>query len=284
MSSGRCPGPAMDLTIALLHLSAHLVLAFALVLPRLRRIAISALTAVAAATLLTGTDDGARRLETVHHYAGFAGNDMEVSMVPFPTGTFEASGGQWPIPYAGWTLLWILVLWASRRRALHNSWLLPMLFAWSSFATWLAMQWLAAPSVVVQPVGLDRFLWPAGLALCVLSARRAKGPLTLFVLISGGILVMRLPIALWSYIASTEHLGTCLDVHTVVDIVNPMTQVQFEPRLEPGSASQFFWLIWLQHVIIFPAVYLMSLFGIGFGVFMFHKHEQMARRQAPRAD
>ena len=56
------------------------------------------------------------------------------------------------------------------------------------------------------------------------------------------------------------------------DIVNPMTQMQFDPRLEVGSPEQEFWLIWLEHIIFFPAVYLMSLFGIGFGVYMWHKH------------
>ena len=86
-------------------------------------------------------------------------------MVSFPTGTVTAPAGQWAIPYAGFALLWILILWALRRRELKNPWLLPLLLAWTSFAAWLGMQYLAAPAVVVQPVGLDRFLWPAGLAL-----------------------------------------------------------------------------------------------------------------------
>jgi hypothetical protein len=58
----------------------------------------------------------------------------------------------------------------------------------------------------------------------------------------------------------------------VRDIVNPMTQLQFDPRLQPGSAEQQFWLIWLEHVIVFPALYLLSLTGIAFGVWMFHRH------------
>lgn len=262
----------MDLLTALLHVTAHLALAFALVLPRFRRIGISVLTVVAAVTMFTGMGDGTRQLTTVHHYAGFAGADLEVSMVAFPTGTFEAEGGQWPIPYAAWTLLWILVLWSLRRREVQNPWLWPILFAWTSFAAWLGMQYLAAPSVVVQPVGLDRFLWPAGLALSLIAARSSRTLLVLFVAVGGGILLARLPAAIWSKIASDNELGTCLDVHSVRDIVNPMTQMQFEPRLEIGSGQQQFWLIWLEHVIFFPAVYLMSLFGIALGAYMFHKH------------
>jgi hypothetical protein len=52
-----------------------------------------------------------------------------------------------------------------------------------------------------------------------------------------------------------------------------MTQMQFEPRLVAGSSEQQFWLIWLEHVIFFPAVYLMSLFGIAFGLWLYHRHE-----------
>jgi hypothetical protein len=67
-------------------------------------------------------------------------------------------------------------------------------------------------------------------------------------------------------------MGTCLDISSVRDIVNPMTQMQFEPRLQAGSTEQQFWLIWLEHVIFYPAVYVMSLFGIALATYMFHRH------------
>ncbi|HEB53314.1 MAG TPA: hypothetical protein ENI87_08680 [bacterium] len=262
----------MDLLLALLHVLAYLSLAFALVLPRFRRIGLSILTATAAATLVLGREEGERSLTTLHHYAGFQGADMEVSMVGFETSTFTAAGGQWTIPFAAFALSWILLLWRLGRRELRNPWILPLTFAWTAAATWLGMQVLAAPSAVVQPVGIDRFLWPAGLALCLLAARRARSLPGLLVAVGAGILAARLPLALFSWYASTEHLGTSLDVHTVRDIVNPMTQMQFDPRLAEGSGQQFFYLIWLEHVIFFPAVYLMSLFGIAFGAYMFHRH------------
>lgn len=262
----------MDLTIALLHILAWLVLAFALILPKIRRIAISVLTVVAGLTLMHGMGDEERTLETVHTYAGYQGSEMEVSMVSFPTGTITADGGQWAMPYAGFAMLWILILWAIRKREVKNPWGLPLLLAWTSFLTWLGLQHYAAPAIVVQPVGLDRFLWPAGLALCLVAARHAKSMVMLFVMVSSGILLGRLPVALFSKYASDNELGTVLDIHLVRDIVNPMTQQPFDPRLEIGSGQQQFWLIWLEHVIFFPGVYAMSLLGIAFGAYMFHRH------------
>ncbi len=262
----------MDLTIALLHITAWLVLAFALVVPAIRRVSITYLAVVAALTLVHGVGDGERTLETVHTYAGYEGAEMEVSMVSFPTGTVSAAAGLWAAPFAGLALLWILVLWRLGRRALKNPWGWPLLLAWTSFAAWLGMQYLAAPSVVVQPVGLDRFLWPAGLALCLVAARNARSLAMLFVMVSSGILLGRLPAALFSKYASDNRLGSVLDIHSVRDIVNPMTQQPFVPRLAIDSGDQQFWLIWLEHVIFFPGFYAMSLLGIAFGAFLFHKH------------
>lgn len=263
----------MDATLTCLHLAAYLALALALPLPRVRPLAMAALAVAAVASLGAGfAAPDERTLTTVHTYAGYAANDHEISMVRFPTGTISAPGWQWPLPFAGFAVLWLTVLWRSRQHELRSAWLWPLLFGWTATAAWLGMQMLAAPELLVQPIGLDRFLWPTGLAAAILGAFRARSLLLLFVLVGGGTIAARLPAALVSKYASDHRLGTCLDVTNVRDIVNPMTQMQFEPRLEPGSEAQQFWTIWLEHVIFFPAVYLMSLFGIAFGCFMFHKH------------
>ena len=259
--------------ITAVHLLAYLLAALALPLPVLRRFAMLALGAAAIAGIVSGcTEAGERTLTTVHTYAGFEGDNQEISMVRFPTGTTHAPAWQWPLPFAGFALLWILLLAAMERRQLGNPLLFPLVLAWTATAAWLGMQWLAAPAEVVQPLGLDRFLWPAGLAVALLAARSAKSMLWLFVWISAGTLLSRLPAAGFSKLASDLQLGTCLDISTVRDIVNPMTQMQFEPRLVPGSGQQQFWLVWLQHVIFFPGVYVMSLFGIAFGLYMFHRN------------
>ncbi len=272
----------MDVVLTLLHLAAFLALGFALALPRARTLAIGVLAVAALASVLAGSLDGApRALTTIHTYAGFEGAAHEISMVSFPTGEFHAPGWQWPLPFLGFALLWIVVLMGIGQRPLRIPLGLPLLFAWSGIATWLGMQWCAAPDILVQPVGLDRVLWPAGLAAGLIAAFQATSAYRLFLWLSGGTLLMRLPAALFSKYASDAEVGTCLDIHTVRDIVNPMTQMQFDPRLVIGSGDQQFWLIWLEHVIFFPAVYLMSLFGIAFGAYMFHRHGKSAHGPRP---
>jgi hypothetical protein len=263
----------MDLLISLSHVLAYLCLAFAIAIPQFRRPAVAIMAAVAVLTGITAmTGDSPRTLETVHTYAGFEGSAMEVSMVSFPTGSFTADGWQWAMPFIGFVGLWIIVLLMLKERTVKSPWILPMLFAWTGLATWLGEQVYAAPSMLVQPIGIDRYLWPAGLALCLVASKSAKSLIAVLVMIAAGITLGRLPAAFFSEFASHHALGTCLDISTIRDIVNPMTQMQFEPRLEAGSDKQEYWLIWLEHVIFYPAVYLMSLFGIGFGTYMFHKH------------
>lgn len=263
----------MDLFLACLHGAAYVATGLALPLPGLRRPAIALLLLAAAAGLLTGAlDPAVRTLQTVHTYAGFEGSSQEVSMRAFPTGTASAAGWLWPLPFAGFALLWAGVLWALRSRAPKSPWLLPLVLCWTATAQWLGMQWFAGPAAAVQPLGLDRVLFPAGVGAALLVARRAKGFFALLVTLSGLVLLGRLPAAFFSKFASDHHLGTCLDVSTVRDIVNPMNGLQFDPRLVPGSPEQQYWLIWLEHVIMFPALHLLSLTGIAFGAWMYHKH------------
>lgn len=263
----------MDVLLACLHIAAYVALGLALPVPALRRSAQAALLVAAAVGIALGlTGPAERTLETVHTYAGFAPASYEISMVAHPTGTATAPGWQWPLPWAAFALVWVVVLQGIGCRPLRSPFALPLAFAWSALAAWLAMQALAAPAALVQPVGLDRFLFPAGLALALVAARTASGLLPMILLISAGTFGARLPVAIWSKIASDQRLGTTLDVTDVVDIVNPIRQTQFEPRLVAGSAEQQFWLIWLEHVIVFPALYLLSLAGIAFGVHMFHRH------------
>jgi hypothetical protein len=263
----------MDLLVALAQLAAFVMLGLALPLPAARRPAMFVLAAVAALGFLHAMLGPAEReLVTIHNYAGFEGSNQEVSVVDFPTGTVRAPGWSWPLPFLGFAVLWNAVLLRLGRNAPRHPWPLPLLLAWSATAAWLGMEYLAAPGAVVQPVGLDRFLWPAGLAAALLAGRTCKNLLSVLFLVSLTTVAARLPAALFSKVASDRHLGSSLDVSSVRDIVNPMTQLQFEPRLEAGSGDQQFWLIWLEHVIIFPALYLLSLFGIALGAYLFHKH------------
>ena len=262
----------MDIATSLLQLAAFVALGLGLALPTIRRPVLGIVGAAILLSIVHGvTGPTERTLETVHHYAGYEGAALEVSMRAFPTSTFTAPGWQWPLPFVGFGVLWAFVLGRLGTRAPKNPLLLPLLFGWSATATWLAMQSFAAPSAVVQPAGIDRALWPAGLAMALLSARTARGLLQLVMLTSTAVIIARLPAALFSKFASDNRWGTSLDIHRVTEIVNPMTQMEVDPPLAAGSGEQQFWLIWLEHVIIFPALHSMSLFGIALGVYMWHK-------------
>ena len=267
----------MELLYALLHGAAYAALALALPLPSLRRPAML-VVALAAITSIAGGLFGPAEhtLTTIHTFAGYEGDNQELSMRPFPTGTVQAPGWAWPLPFAAFAGLWLVLLARLGKSLPKRSWLLPLLLAWTATAQWLGMQALAAPAATVQPLGIDRVLFPAGVALAVLVASRAKTVAQLLFAISAGTLAARLPAALFSKVASDLRLGTCLDItavgssRAVGNIVNPMTGLQIED-LVAGSSMQQFWLIWLEHVIIFPALYLLSLVGISFGIYMYHR-------------
>lgn len=267
----------MELLLALLLTAAYLVAALGLSLPAWRRPAAGILVAVAVLAMAHGLFGPAERtLVTEHTYAGFEGAALEVSVVAFPTGTATAPGWQWPLPFAAFAAVWATALLVLGTRRPANGYVLPILFAWSGTAAWLGMQACAAPAATVQPVGIDRVLWPAGLAMALLVARHAGSLASLFLGLSLATVVARLPAALFSKYASDHQLGTSLDISSVRDIVNPINQLQFNPRLVPGSSEQQFWLIWLEHVIAYPAFYTLSVAGIAFAAYMFHKHGEPA--------
>lgn len=262
----------MDIVLALALAFAQLAAALGLAVPSWRRPIAVALLLVALAATATGLFGPAERsLTTEHTYAGFEGAALEVSVVPFPTGTVTAPGWQWPLPFLAFAAFWALTLTILRDRR-PGGYAMPILFGWTGLAAWLGMQLLAAPAAVVQPIGIDRALWPAGLAMALLAARTAKSLAGLFLGISVGVMITRLPAALFSKYASDTQFGTSLDISSIRDIVNPLTQMQFDPRLVPGSADQQFWLIWAEHLIAYPAFYTMSVAGIAFAAYMFHKH------------
>ena len=267
----------MDVIAAVLHAAGSLAAAIALALGRPRRAAIGLLLGAALLSLgLGAADPGARELVCTHTYAGYAGADLDPSPVQFPTATARAAGWLWPLPYAAFALLWSVALWRRRADAAPGAWLVPLLFAWTACAAWLGMQALAAPAAVVQPFGLERCLWPAGLLLTLRLAQAGGRFLPMLLALSLGIVAQRLPAALFSKLARDRGLGTGLDIGNVTDIVNPLTKQQFEPRLARGSGEQQFWLIWAEHVLFYPAFYLLSLAGIAFAALMLQKHRRMS--------
>ena len=51
----------------------------------------------------------------------------------------------------------------------------------------------------------------------------------------------------------------------------------------PGSAEQLFWLVWAPHLILFPAIYMLSTGGIGFLRLMWQRQWEVDRASAKQA-
>ncbi|MGE3171301.1 MAG: hypothetical protein AB7O97_01665 [Planctomycetota bacterium] len=263
----------MDLLVALLQGASFLATAAALCHRPLWRLAVGALVAAALASLLhAGLGPAERELVTVHTFVGYEEQAYDPSPVHFPTGTTRAAGWQWPLPFLALAALWIALVWRGRNRTPGNPYLLPMLLGWTATAAWLGMQLLAAPAAVVQPFGLERFLWPAGMALAIRMAGTVPRLVPLLLNLALATAALRLPAALFSKLASDRQLGTCLDVSSITDIVNPITRYLFDPPLVSGSGLQQFWLIWAEHLLVFPAFHLMSFSGVAFALWLMHKH------------
>lgn len=268
----------MDLTLAFLQCASFVAAAVALAFCRWTSQASILIGLTALIGLGMGfAEPGPRTLESVHTFAGYFGIDIEPSAVHFPTGSTTKPGWLWPLPFAAFAAVALIALRRVRPDTTpSDGLLLPLAFAWICSAVWVGMQLLAAPAALVQPYGADRFLWPAGLLLTMTLARSSTSFGRLFLLLCLGIVLQRLPIALFSKLASDLGLGTSLDVHTIVDAIHPLTKLQFTPRLTPGCADQQFWMIWAEHVFAYPAFYLLSFTGIAFAAYMIQKHDRMS--------
>lgn len=257
----------MELALALLQGASYLAIAAALLFPSGTRIACAVTLIAALLGLGLGlAEPEVRDLTTTHTFVAYEGQSLEPSAVHFPTGTKSAPGWQWPLPFLGFAALWAFLLLAVRNQEEQNAWILPLLLGWSATAAWLAMEWFAAPGALVQPYALDRFLWPAGLALALRLAASTQSLMALFLKLGLGCTLLRLPAALFSKYASDARLGTSLDVSSITTVVHPLQRVQVE--LEPGSLDQQMWLIWAENVFVYPAFHFMSVFGFAFAVWL----------------
>ena len=72
------------------------------------------------------------------------------------------------------------------------------------------------------------------------------------------------------YNQKTGEFGTSLDVHGIVDFADPFRQIPM--RVVAHSSDQLAWLLWGPHLLVFPALYLLSAGGIAFAVAQFVLH------------
>lgn len=270
----------MDLLLAFLLFAAWLAVPLGFALPARRPLAVLIALAVTAFALGAGwLGEPVRNLDVTHTFVAYQQRGFDREAHDFVVDRVTAAGWQWPLPFALWASLWSAVLWRLGRRPV-GGFLLPLLCAWSAAAAWLAMQKLAAPAATVQPFGIERFLWPCGLAGALLIASRGERLLPVLLRLAVLVGVLRLPLALFAKLASDGHWGTGLDIHTITVFLNPL-QPELEVETTAGSAEQQGWLIWAQHLLFLPAFYLMSLLGIAVMAFLFRQHLAAARREFP---
>ncbi len=222
----------------------------------------------------TGAAPGAdgrlvRTLEVTSTFAAYAEDGFEVTPRDFPVETVSAAPWAWTLPMAGHAALAVLVLLAAGTRR-PGPWLVPVVLGWSALAALLAAQKLAGPAAAVQPYGVDRVLFPMSLAMGVMAGRQCDRLAPMFFQLVVCLFAMRLPVALFSKLASDLHWGTSLDIHSITAFVNPLAEHEVET--EPGSAQQQAWLIWAQHLGFVPAFYLMSVGGVAFVVQTYRVH------------
>lgn len=210
-----------------------------------------------------------RTLQVTSTFAAYAEDGFEVTPRDFPIETVSAPAWAWTLPMAGYAAIAMLVLLAAGARR-PGPWLVPVALAWCALAALLGAQKLAGPAAAVQPYGVDRVLFPMSLAMGVMAGRQCDRLAPMFFQLVVCLFAMRLPVALFSKLASDLHWGTSLDIHTITAFVNPLAEHEVET--EPGSVQQQAWLIWAQHLGFVPAFYLMSVGGVAFVVQTYRVH------------
>lgn len=233
-------------------------------------LAISALGAVIFAVFSAGQE---RSLELTHSFVAFIGNEIKDKQFPIETVVAPATWA--PLCWLGFSLPWALWMWRRRPKSAANAdpchpfWV-PLTLAVTGCALSLAWEKAAAPTELIDPVPFDRYLVPATFVGAVLLAQRCRSlPLTLSWLILL-VTMCRLPLVLFSTLASQNSWGTSLDVHSIMVFANPL--MQYPVEVTAASSEQFAWLIWGPHLFVYPSLYMLSFGGIAFAAVMFAQH------------
>lgn len=260
----------LDFLLVSVQVLALLGIALATVYPQGRRpLAVFLLVlTVAAAIAALAAAPGPRSLTVTATFPAY--EELVIVPTAFPVEDVSAPGWMWAGLGALFAGAWALWAWLKRSRETAGPFTVPLILAWSSAALCLLMQKAAAPAALVQPVGLDRGLWPATLACGLILAARCERLIFMVLYLSLFIALGRLPIAIVAVLASNNGWGTSLDISSITLFANPVIQQPVE--VQPGSTDQHVWLIWVQHLVMMPGIYMISIGGIAFAAFMFLKH------------
>jgi hypothetical protein len=275
------PTPMLAFLAVTAHLAVALGLAAGLVQPRWRRRAASLILAagvLAAGLAVLGPSP--RTLDVEHRFAAFEG--PEIRSTAFVTEQVTASGFGWGLVVLGFCAGWALWLrWtaappgaaSSIGDRVHPFWG-PICLAWSLLALQLVLEKVAAPAGLVGPLGVDRAVLPAALSASVLLAYAHRRVVLVLAWLAVFVTFVRTPIVVFATLATQNDWGTSFDVREITRFANPLAQAPL--TVAQGSPEQLGWLIWGPHLIVMPAIYMLSLGGIGFAVTMFVTHPKTA--------
>lgn len=271
----------LDILALLAHLAAALGLAAGLVHPGWRRrIAALVLAAGALAAVIAVLGPSPRQLDVEHRFAAFEG--PEIRSTAFVTEQVTAQGFVWGVVVLLFCGLW--ALWLRRTASdsapigdrVHPFWG-PMALAWSLLTVQIALEKSAAPAGLVGPLGVDRAVLPAALAASVLLAYAHRRVVLVLAWLAVFVTFVRTPIVVFATLATQNDWGTSFDVREITRFANPLAQAPLS--VVSGSPEQLGWLIWGPHLIVMPAIYMLSLGGIGFAVTMFVTHPKSSEQE-----
>ncbi len=189
-----------------------------------------------------------------------------------------AAGFGWGLLVAVFALAWAAWAWHNRDQGPSGAFGAPLALAWTGLALILLLQKAAAPAALLVPFDLspDRVLVPATLAAALRLASGAPKILHMVLYLSLYLGVTRVAMGIFATLATQQEWGTHLDVHRIDFIAARGVPLE----LAPGSAQQLSWLVWFPHMLILPAIYMMSFGGIAFAVMMAAKQRRVDRAAA----
>ncbi len=220
-------------------------------------------------SLLAGGDP--RTLDITTTYTAYQG--MQVAPKDFLVDQATAPAWAWGLLCGIFALAWAAWAWRHRESPPSTPFGAPLALALSGCALIFLLEKAAAPIGLVSPfaLGQDKALLPATLAAAVLLTRQRPRVLEVILGLSLFVATTRMALALFATLASQGAWGTHVDVSTIEFVAVGTQPVEFEP----GSLKQWWWLIAVPDLVVFPAIYMMSVGGIAFAVMMAAKQRQV---------
>ena len=258
----------MSPVLAIVQIVVFTAIAGATVRPGWRRpvslvLLLVSVASLCAAGLAWGTE---RALEISHTYPAYVG--LEVRPKNFPIEELSGvPGPYWGVLCSLFCLPWAVWAWRGRDGAPSRSFGPPLILGFSGVVLQLLLEKAAAPQALVAPfdLGPDRAMLPATLAGALLLARPGLKITHLIAYLSVFVAVGRLPLAVFGTLATHRHWGTHLDVHGTTFFAPPgSAAVAGGIEVSPGDPAQLFWLVWAPHLLVYPALYMMSTGGAAF--------------------